>query len=138
LALLTSGYASLIHYSLCYLFSLELLIFLADRLQQGVGAGVFLNNMLSWKARTSRHHPQLAATSLDHLPVALLVPRCRLQDELINLFSAFGNDTVAELSDLQISLKPRRQPKADFPRSCISRLRSLFKAHKSTLSAIFD
>lgn len=29
------------------------------------------------------------------------------QDELINLFSAFGNDVVAELSDLQITLRPR-------------------------------
>ncbi|NKN09572.1 DEAD/DEAH box helicase [Rhizobium laguerreae] len=29
------------------------------------------------------------------------------QDELINLFSALGNDVVAELSDMQISLKPR-------------------------------
>jgi hypothetical protein len=29
------------------------------------------------------------------------------QDELINLFSAFENDVVAELADLQISLKPR-------------------------------
>ena len=33
------------------------------------------------------------------------------QDELINLFSAFGNDVIAELSYLQISLKP--QPKSE-------------------------